>query len=463
MRKHLVWFRNDLRVHDHPALSAAGRSDASVIALYILTPATWRYHEAAACKIDFILRNLQILEQELAALGIPLYIENLDSYEATPEGLLGFCAQHQVDAVYLNAQYEIDERRRDQKVATQCQQQGIGYYCFDEQLLITPGTILSNANQPIHQFKAFWRRWLSLADQLSCQEQPFPVQRPPVRALAQVPQSLPGFEVGSHFRLLWPAGERVASQKLNDFLEEKVTDYHETRDFPAKMGTSSLSPYLAQGVISIRRILMRLQQALEVTSFEALIKRPGYASWLNELIWREFYKHRLFLLPKLACSQTMREQIRPWPWHEDQEAFQRWREGQTGFPFIDAGLRQLQQTGWMHNRLRMNVAVFLAKLLRIDWRWGESHFSRNLIDGDLAANNGGWQWCAGIGVDALPYFRIFNPILQSQRFDPEGAFIRQYCPELRHLSAREIHQPRPSAMIDYQRARTEALQIFRLA
>ncbi|MCX7122080.1 MAG: hypothetical protein NTV32_00090 [Gammaproteobacteria bacterium] len=205
--------------------------------------------------------------------------------------------------------------------------------------------------------------------------------------------------------VFWPAGEGEAWQRLQIFLDQKAGEYDQWRDFPAKQGTSHLSPYLAQGVLSIRRVLMELHRAAGTYSFSELIASPGYGVWLNELIWREFYKHIIFLFPKLACGQTLQAKFKVWTWRQDHGQFQRWCDGQTGYPLIDAAMRQLNQTGWMHNRLRMNVAVFLAKFLKIDWRWGESYFARHLIDGDLAANNGGWQWCAGTGTDAMPWLK----------------------------------------------------------
>ena len=432
--KHLVWFRVDLRIEDHPALDAARRAGGEVIALYAVTPTTWKYHEMAECKIDFIQRNLRCLASRLQSLGIDLHCVEMDSYDNTPPQFIEFCKHNQISHVYFNQQYEIDERRRDEAVTQHCQAAGIEVQTFQEQVFIQPGMVLSAVNLPLQKFTPFKRRWIAFADQLGFDKPQCPVSL-----------NLPEQEQAQ----LWPAGEAEAWRRLQHFLTEHAAEYDEWRDFPARSGTSTLSPYLALGVISIRQVLYALHAAAGTTSFGELIQSKGYGTWLNELIWREFYKHILLLFPKVACGQTLQARFKVWPWRQDEAQFKLWCEGKTGYPLIDAAMRQLNQTGWMHNRLRMNVAVFLAKFLKIDWRWGESYFSRHLIDGDLSANNGGWQWCAGTGTDAMPYFRMFNPTLQAQKFDPEGTFIRQYCPELRHLDNKNIHLPQPHALEKY--------------
>ncbi|MGL4717265.1 MAG: cryptochrome/photolyase family protein, partial [Aeromonas sp.] len=267
----------------------------------------------------------------------------------------------------------------------------------------------------------------------------------------------------------WPVGEAQAQQRLAAFLAQAVLDYGETRDFPALAGTSILSPYLAAGLISPRQCLAALQQRLGGRPQSKA--QPGFV-WLNELIWREFYRHLLMRVPRLSMNQPFKPETAVLPWSWDPEAFAAWCEGRTGYPIVDAAMRSLNATGWMHNRLRMIVASFLTKDLHIHWRLGEDYFMSTLIDGDLAANNGGWQWAAGTGADAAPYFRVFNPTTQGQRFDPQGEFIRTWVSELADVPAAYVHQPHdwlrlkgvnsyPAPMVDHALARVKAIDMFR--
>ena len=248
-----------------------------------------------------------------------------------------------------------------------------------------------------------------------------------------------------------------------------MLDYGETRDFPAQAGTSVLSPYLAAGIISPRQCVGALQQRLGYRPQSKA--QPGFV-WLNELIWREFYRHLLVLIPALSMNRPFKPETAALPWSWDPEAFAAWCEGRTGYPVVDAAMRCLNATGWMHNRLRMIVASFLTKDLHIHWRLGEDYFMSRLIDGDLAANNGGWQWAAGTGADAAPYFRVFNPTTQGQRFDPQGEFIRIWVSELADVPAAYVHEPHdwlrlkgrrdyPAPMVDHAVARVKAIEMFR--
>jgi deoxyribodipyrimidine photo-lyase len=270
-------------------------------------------------------------------------------------------------------------------------------------------------------------------------------------------------------RQLWPAGEEAARERLATFTLEELWCYEERRDLPAQPGTSQLSPYLAAGVLSPRQCL---HAALQGNQGEFDSGNPGAVCWINELLWREFYKHILVGYPRVSRHRAFRLETERLAWRRAPDELDAWQQGRTGIPIIDAAMRQLLATGWMHNRLRMVVAMFLSKNLLIDWREGERWFMRHLIDGDLAANNGGWQWSASTGTDAAPYFRIFNPINQSQRFDPEGRFLRRWLPELAHLDTRDIHNPAglgglfaedgyPVPLVDLGASRDRALAAFR--
>ncbi len=237
---------------------------------------------------------------------------------------------------------------------------------------------------------------------------------------------------------MWPAGEDEAHDRLNNFIEHRVKGYANFRDIPSEDGTSGLSPYLAVGALTTTQCM---QAAISLNEGSITGGHPGVSVWINELIWREFYRHLLDEYPRLSKAKPFKQDTDRLPWKHDTLLFQAWATGKTGYPIVDAAMRQLSETGWMHNRLRMITAMFLTKHLFIDWRWGEQFFMEHLVDGDLASNNGGWQWSASTGVDSVPYFRIFNPTRQSQRFDTSGDFIRRYVPELQSLDNQSIHQP----------------------
>ena len=285
-----------------------------------------------------------------------------------------------------------------------------------------------------------------------------------------LPGEVEGFARPSQaLRDLWPAGEDEARQRLATFADQQIDYYQDERDFPAKPGTSQLSAYLAAGVISPRQCL---HAALQSNQGEFESGSPGAVTWINELLWREFYKHILVGYPRVSKQRAFRAETEALAWRQVPEELAAWQEARTGLPIIDAAMRQLLETGWMHNRLRMVVAMFLTKNLLIDWREGERFFMRHLIDGDLAANNGGWQWSASTGTDAAPYFRIFNPLSQSEKFDREGLFIKHWLPELAGLDKKAVHNPAalgslfgvagyPKPMVDLGRSRDRALAAFR--
>ncbi|MFX8624819.1 FAD-binding domain-containing protein, partial [Acinetobacter baumannii] len=267
---------------------------------------------------------------------------------------------------------------------------------------------------------------------------------------------------------LWPVGESYALEQLDQFVEDSVSHYKVERDFPHVHGTSKLSPYLNIGILSVRQCLQALFRN-QHGNFH--LDNEGQQTWLDELIWREFYQHILFDFPYVSKHLPFKKGTQKIKWNHNPEQLKAWQTGQTGIPIVDAGMRQLLQTGWMHNRVRMITAMFLCKNLLIDWRIGEQWFMQHLIDGDLAANNGGWQWCASTGTDAVPYFRIFNPISQSQKFDPNGDYIRKWVKELAHLDNKSIHDPYsskinlslnyPKPIVDLKETRLKAIETFK--
>lgn len=467
---HLTWLRSDLRIDDNTALSAASERGPT-IALWLVSPGQWRAHDDAACKVDFWLRNLRDLRQSLERLNIPLLIRTIDTWGQAPQAVLEVCRQHRVQSVHWNEEYGLNEQRRDDATRALLERSAIHAHSHLDQLFFRPGTILTRSGDYFQVFSQFKKSCLEhLHRGLPALTRRVQRQAPLQVASDPIPEQLDGFEKpGRALREHWPAGEAEAQARLARFIDETIDDYQQLRDLPATPGTSQLSPYLAAGVISPRQCL---HAALASNRGEFDTGSSGVQTWINELLWREFYKHILTGYPQVSRHRAFRAQTEALPWRDAPADLEAWAQGRTGYPIIDAAMRQLLHTGWMHNRLRMIVAMFLSKNLLIDWRKGEQHFMRHLIDGDLAANNGGWQWSASTGTDAVPYFRLFNPVSQSQRFDPEGHFIRHWLPELRGLDEKSIHLPVKAAdlfakysyhspIVDLDSSRQRALEAFR--
>jgi len=459
-----IWFRSDLRVDDNTALNAALQARHERLgALYYATPEQWREHDMAAVKGEFLWRNLEHLREELGKLHIPLFVKVVPRFADIPVDLLRFAAQQQVQAVYANREYAVNETRRDRAVEEGLREAGIGWFLCDDATLLPPGRVRNRQGQPFKIFTPFKRELLALIDTA-----PVPGRAPKAAGPWREAPRLPAYPYtcSNVDPALWPAGEKEAVQRLQRFVESSIGAYQRQRDFPALAGTSQLSPYLALGVISIRRCV---EAALMANQGQWQGGDAGVASWINELLWREFYTHVLADFPPVSMHRAMRASSENVAWRYDDADFQAWRDGKTGFPLVDAAMRQLSETGWMHNRLRMVSAMFLSKYLLLDWRLGERHFMLNLVDGDLAANNGGWQWSASTGTDAAPYFRVLNPLRQAERFDPEGAFCKRFLPQLRQLPARILLQPGhpallatgyPAPMLDLKTARDRMLKAF---
>lgn len=466
----LLWLRTDLRVHDNSALAAAMAAGPTV-ALFLLSPGQWQAHDDAPSKVDFWLRNLAELSRELGALNVPLLVRQADHWSAAPQVIAELCQQLQIGSVQVNEEYGVHESRRDQAVAQALDALGINFRSHLDQLLFRPGSVLTKSGgyfQVYSQFRKVCYQRLHSA-------LPAPVRRPAAQAplpIASDPiaDAVPGFTPpAASLRQLWPAGEQEAHRRLLAFADEQINYYQSERDLPGKPGTSRLSAYLAAGVLSPRQCL---HAALHANRGEFDSGNNGIVTWINELLWREFYKHILVGYPRVSMHRAFRPDTDALAWRQAPDELAAWQQGRTGFPLIDAAMRQLLATGWMHNRLRMVVAMFLTKNLLIDWREGERFFMRHLIDGDLAANNGGWQWSASTGTDSAPYFRIFNPLSQSQRFDPDGRFIRHWLPELTGLNNKDIHNPAamgglfsvadyPRPMVDLGSSRARALAAFK--
>jgi len=436
-------------------------------AIFIATPAQWQLHNEAPIKLDFWRRNLRELKSELQKLSIDLLFFQVDTFKEIPLLLQKVIGSLEISQLHYNREYPLNEKRRDEAVDAMCVHQGIEVSSFDDQLLAAPQTLLNQAGLPFKVFTPFARKALGviqgnsqLGDEPACNTKnatalPPAQHSPQQRELADI--SWP--EPSQDWSDAWPAGEASARERLEEFSKNQISDYKDKRNIPSITATSQLSAYLATGIISVADCWRSAQSYNDDT---------GVETWKNELLWREFYRHTVYHFPHVCMHKAYRENTSHIPWRHDSSDFEKWCVGQTGYPLVDAGMRQLLTTGWMHNRLRMVTAMFLSKHLLIDWRWGERWFMQNLIDGDFASNNGGWQWSASTGVDAAPYFRIFNPTRQSQRFDAEGRYIRHYVSELAALPRKFIHDPAdsrpenyPEPIVDHKFARARALNGFK--
>ena len=458
----LVWFRTDLRVHDHPALHAAAER-GPVTAVFLLSPAQWQEHDEAAVKVDFWLRNLAELGKALQALGIPLLIRTAERWAQAPQVLLELAQELSLDQLHFNDEYGLNEAARDEATAQAFAEAGLKVHRYLDQTLFAPGTVLTKSGGYFKVFGQFKKTCLSRLEMGLPTPLPPPRQQPsPGTAADTLPDTIDGFAATSaELKKLWPAGETAARERLQAFIRDDLDDYHQARDIPSEPGTSQLSAYLNAGVLSPRQCL---HAAVEANRGQLSGGSQGATTWITELLWREFYRHVLVGYPWVSRHQPFNRELAALPWRDDPEGLAAWQQGRTGIPIIDAAMRQLLQTGWMHNRMRMLTAMFLCKNLLIDWREGERWFMRHLIDGDLASNNGGWQWSASTGTDSVPYFRVFNPHTQALKIDARGDYVRTWVPELAALKGKAVHTPGArylSPLVDLGESRERALAAYR--
>jgi deoxyribodipyrimidine photo-lyase len=420
----LLWHRRDLRLHDNSALYRASVEGKPLLPLFILDPGIISAEDTAPVRVDFLLASLQRLREDYRALGGDLWIRQGEPLTV----IRALVQQADIQEIHWNDDVEPYSHQRDETVKNALQELGVRVIIHQDQMLHGPGSVLTQSNQPYTVYTPFWRNWSSQK-----KLKPFPtptVIQPPNLSLAI--GTIPTLkQLGlSHQIPLPPIGEEAALEQLDKFCDKSIFDYDEHRNFPADVGTSQLSPYLKFGVLGIRK-------AWECTEHALLHRQAvGITIWQQELCWREFYKHILFHVPRVAYENYL-TQYNSFVWDENKEYFERWCAGETGYPMVDAAMRQLNETGWMHNRSRMIVASFLTKDLLIPWSWGERYFMQKLLDGDQSANNGGWQWSASMGTDPKP-LRIFNPVTQANRFDPQTAYVRRWVPELEPAKTVEI-------------------------
>jgi|TARA_B110000116_G_scaffold124614_1_gene108039 deoxyribodipyrimidine photo-lyase len=475
----IVWLRSDLRLDDNPALSAAQSLGHPVQLVYYVHNQLWIRHSWGPAKIDFVKRTIQALAIKAAEYNLPLAIIPVDSTKDLADDLSERCKALHTKSVYLNREYPLDERTRDSFITKHLKKLDVSCEAFDDRMCIAPEKIKTGSDGVYKVFTPFKRCWYRHLGEsggiakFSC-----------ITQSSQVNTSVhvtPLHEIEVHFSIfkqqdlssLWPAGEVEANRRLNDFCQDHLLTYDQKRDIPSEAATSGLSPYFAVGSLSTRQCLLALLPSLDASAEDQLmhggVNQPGASCWVSELIWREYYQYLMFHFSDLSKSKPFKLDTQWLPWRTGDAAdrdFEAWCSGNTGFPIIDAAMRQLHDTGWMHNRLRMITAMFLTKHLLINWRRGEAYFSEKLIDLDFSSNNGGWQWSASTGCDAVPYFRIFNPVAQGQRFDAEGKFITGYFPDLIKLPKKQRHDPQsqtgyPAPIVNLKAGRERALAAFK--
>ncbi len=424
----VFWFRRDLRLEDNHGLYQALRGEWPVLPIFIFDPnILLKLNSKTDARVEFILSALQAIQDKLIAKGASLTV-----IHATPqEAYAQLADQYDIQSIYCNHDYEKYASVRDESIHAWATQHGIKFSTFKDQVIFEKNEVLSGQNTPYTVFTPYSRKWKEKLAQQPISVFPSEDLQNYLAFAGELP-SLPslGFAKSG---LLFP-DKTVAT--------EIIQGYQALRDFPAKGATSRLSVHLRFGTVSIRSLVNQANGISE--------------TWLNELIWRDFYFNILHHFPHVSDGQAFRKEYDQMEWRNNEVEFEAWCLGQTGYPIVDAGMRELNATGFMHNRVRMIVASFLVKHLLIDWRWGEAYFAEKLLDFDFSANNGGWQWAAGCGCDAAPYFRVFNPTLQTQKFDKELAYIRKWVPEFQELTY-------PQPIVNHEFARERVLAAYKKA
>ncbi len=489
----LHWFRRDLRIAGNEALRTNWKkSNGRTLGFFCFDSTFLSRSDFSHNRFAFFLDSLVSLKKELQAQGGDLLVVDCSPLEAFAK-LIQFCekdGQQKPHFVSWNRDYEPFARNRDEQVKNYLDSQNIDISTHRDHLLFEPYEILKSEKiTDFYQiYSPYARKWFSQLTQTLGQDR---IKQQ--KKANEYYHNLENKKLDQNFKLTWksflentffpfpdalekfrsannknvtieipPAGSLVAFRQMQDF-KNKIENYQDKRDFPASPGTSRLSIYLKNGSLVSTQILSELK--LDQMTWEP---KGSANQFVKEIAWREFYYSILFHRPDVEKT-SFNLQYAQLKWQNDENLFKRWQEGTTGFPIVDAGMRELLQTGWMHNRVRMIVASFLTKDLLIDWKWGENHFMKHLLDGDLAPNNGGWQWAASTGCDPQPYFRIFNPWLQSEKFDPDGQYIKKYIPELKHVPAKALHDPEgsrsafkyPLPIVDHKAQKEKALALYK--
>lgn len=458
----LIWFRQDLRVSDNPALAMACNNHQKVIPLYILDEKTMT---TGGAQHWWLHHSLFSLQNELQKMGLDLFLKKGDALSVLSE----IIQNYSIDRIYWNRCYEPAAIQRDIRIKLTLQKEGIHVQSSNGSLLNEPWTVKNKSGNYFKVFTPYWRQCLK---QISIPPQAGILHNPICLNISG--EALSSWKLlpvkpdwSGEFHTRWQPGEEGAQHKLDDFIHHHLSGYRHQRDIPAEDATSHLSPHLHFGEISPWQILRSLEQIRD----DKNVDLASMERFMSELGWREFSYYLLYHFPKLP-DLSFRSAFEAFIWQKDTAMLRAWQQGLTGYPIVDAGMRELWRTGYMHNRVRMITASFLTKHLRQDWRTGASWFLDTLVDADLANNSSGWQWVAGSGADAAPYFRIFNPVLQGEKFDPHGAYVRRWVPELSAVTDKWIHKPwaapagdlkivlgrdYPWPVVDHAEARRQAL------
>lgn len=466
----IVWFRNDLRIKDNAALLAAAQSDQPIICIYILDDAADQTTAYGGAQKWWLHHSLLALSASLKKLGGDLILRR-----GTPEEIIEQLV-NETDAktVLWNRRYATSHIARDSKLKNDLKQSGLEVISYDGALLHEPTQVKTGTGGPFRVYTPFWRAFSRSVEPRKPAPAPEALRtydgelnRDQLDDWQLLPRN-PDWANGISQE--WSPGETGAQQRLDDFLDGPIKDYKEGRDYPSQHHTSKLSPHLAFGELTPYQIWAQ-------TNVRHPENTPNKETFRKELVWREFAYHLLVNFEDLK-NKNYNSDFNNFPWRSHHDHLRRWQKGTTGYPIVDAGMRQLWQTGWMHNRVRMIVGSFLVKHLLIDWREGEKWFWDTLVDADPASNTASWQWIAGSGADAAPYFRVFNPIIQGEKFDKDGGYVRKFCPELENLPAKYLHKPwqapsdvlskagivlgetYPNPIVDHQTARNRALTAY---
>jgi len=426
----LCWLRRDLRLHDNAALYHALKSGQPVLPVFIFDKNILdQLDDRADRRVEFLVQEVNRLRNELRNMGSTIIVR----YGKPLDVWRDLTGQYDIAEVFTNHDYEVYAKDRDREVGNLLAEGGIGFHTYKDQTIFERDEVLTGSNAPYTVFTPYSKNWLGKLDESYLDSYPTQDYFANFHKADDLNERVPtlaemGFE---------PVNAAFPPRMVSDSL---LDHYDKTRDFPAQAGTSELSMHLRFGTISIRDLARQARDANDQT-------------FLKELCWRDFYFQVLDHFPHVE-KHSFRREYDNIPWRNNEAEFDKWCRGETGYPIVDAGMRQLNTIGWMHNRVRMITASFLCKHLLIDWRWGEAYFGKKLRDYDLSANNGGWQWAAGSGTDAAPYFRVFNPTLQAEKFDPKGEYIRQWVPEFDTLAY-------PQPMVDHKMARQRALDVYK--
>ncbi|KAK2625433.1 hypothetical protein QTJ16_004745 [Diplocarpon rosae] len=483
------WFKCDLRTRDNKSLHLAGEKakekGVPLIAIYIVSPQDFEAHLTAPVRVDFILRTLKVLKEDLGKLDIPLYVETVEKRRNVEGRILELLQTWGASHLYANMEYEVDELRREARMVRACLGMGVAMDVVHDTCVVRPGELTSGTGKQYSVYSPWYRAWMahihktpSLLDLFDAPGKNPSSARDKFEGLfkSAIPEAPPNktltAEEKKRFRSMWPPGEEEALERCRRYCEERIGKYQDQRNFPAKVATSSLSVHFASGTLSARTAIRTARDHNTTQKLDG--GNSGIQTWISEVAWRDFYKHVLAHWPYVCMNKPFKPEYTNITWEYNQEHFKAWTEGKTGYPIVDAAMRQLNHCGYMHNRCRMIVGSFLAKHLLLDWRMGERYFMEHLIDGDFASNNGGWGFSASTGVDPQPYFRIFNPLLQSEKFDAEGEFIRKWVPELEGVKGKAIHDPYgrgekvqakkkgyPERIVDHKACRERALSRYK--